>query len=308
MGELRYYDADTMEDRGKAPRPETLEDRQRKKTYHDKTISTEEFNQWIADKYGTFYFVIHKILKKKLNKQYIIRFLYLCTFMNFSGEVLYGDAHAKLKISDEELEKQLKKGIHPPSRYMTENDLQEVLKLSRTETNKTKTAFLYNELVFINKKGNLQINDKYCFKGFVALKDIKTSRTRIFENAIKDIYEKAKPIEHKRLALLITILPYINLHNNIICHNALCDSSFQLEVIDLKKLCPIVEYSESNKGRLKRELLDLRVGGEKVVMFNEIDGVKSITINPRIYYGGSIEDFKTLKGVASYFDLKVGLN
>ena len=63
------------------------------------------------------------------------------------------------------------------------------------------------------------------------------------------------------------------------------------------------EYSEDNKGRLKKDLLGLRVGKEKVVMFNEIDNAKSITINPRVYYGGNVEDFKTLKGIASYFDL-----
>jgi len=299
MKELGTYDLDTLEPKGTIFIP-GLEEKQRNKIYSDKKTSEEEFNRWIAEKYGKFYFIFHRVLKKDLKKQYIIRFIYLCIFMNYSGELLYGNAHVQLRKATK---KEIENNIQPPSRYMLEKDLQEVLKLSRTETIKTKTAFFEKELIFVNKKGNLQINDKYCFKGITAYKDKKTSRTRIFENAIRYIYERAKPTEHKKLTLLITILPYINIHNNILCHNILCDSNFQLNIIDLKELCRLVEYSESNKGRLKRELLDLRVGEEMVIMFNETDTSKSITVNPRIYYGGSIEDFDTLKGVAAYFDL-----
>ena len=284
MSELRYYDPETMEDKGKAPRLETLEDKQRKKNYSDRIASTEEMNIWIAKEYGSFYFIIFKMLKKDLKKQYIIRFLYICTFMNYSGLLLWGNA----KKSE---------------RYMMEKDLQEILKLGTTETNKTKMALLYNELIFINKGGNLQVNDKFCFKGIVPNIYKKSSKIRIFEDAVRSLYEKSIPSEHKKLALLVMLLPYINIHNNILCHNPLCAPEFQLDIIDLKKLCIMFEYSEDNKGRLKKDLLGLRVGKEKVVMFNEIDNAKSITINPRVYYGGNVEDFKTLKGIASYFDL-----
>ena len=282
--ELRLYDPITKEDRGKAPRIETLEDKQRKKIYSDKKASTDEMNIWIAKEYGSFYFIIFKMLKKDLKKQYIIRFLYLCTFMTYDGLLLWGNA----KESE---------------RYMTEKDLQEILNLGATETNKTKIALLYNKLIFINKVGNLQVNDKFCFKGVVPNIYKKSSKIRIFEDAVRNLYEKSISNEHKKLALLVMLLPYINIHNNILCHNPLCTMEFQLDIIDLKKLCILVEYSDDNKGRLKKDLKGLRVGNEQVVMFNETDKSRSITINPRVYFGGNVEDFKTLQGIAAYFDL-----
>ena len=39
-------------------------------------------------------------------------------------------------------------------------------------------------------------------------------------------------------------------------------------------------------------------------MFGETDNAKFIKINPRVYYGGSVEDFEYLKSVATDFDIK----
>ena len=43
------------------------------------------------------------------------------------------------------------------------------------------------------------------------MKNKKEEKVRMFENAIKSLYEQSKPSEHKSLALLFNILPKINL-------------------------------------------------------------------------------------------------
>ena len=240
----------------------------------------------MSGKYGGFYFLFYKLIDKGIKNQYIMRYLYLCTFMNYSGNLLFGNAKKEI------------------DRYMTEKDLFEVLRLSDRETVRTKKIFKENELIFIDDKGNLQINNKYCVKGTVDINYKKDGKIRIFDNAISDLYTMATPSEHKKLSLLITLLPYINLHNNIICHNPRCEFKAQLEIIDMKEICRIVRYSETQSSRLRKELLALRVGGELVVMFGETDNAKFITINPRVYYGGSVEDFKYLKHVSDDFDIK----
>lgn len=297
MKELGTFDLETMEFKGNILIP-GIEEKQRGIRYYDKKTSTDELNLFMAEKYGSFYFIFHKILKKDIRKQYIIRFLYLCTYMTYDGFLLYGNAHVKKK--DTSKRKALNMEIDMTSRYMTEKDLQEVLNLSEREIIRTRKMFIEKELIFTDQKGNLRINDNCCFKGISP--NVKTGKTRVFENALRNLYEKAKPTEHKKLALLIELLPYVNLQHNVICHNPLCEFKNQLDIINFKELCELVGYSESNVSLLKKDLLALKVGEESVVMFVITEKSKSITINPRIYYGGN--DLGYLAPVSGYFDIK----
>jgi len=190
------------------------------------------------------------------------------------------------------------------NKYMIEKDFKEVMRLGKTEANKTKIAFIENELMFINEDGYLQINDRYSLKGKIEKGKKKESKIRIFEKAIKEIYEKSMPREHKKLTLLVTILPYINYYYNIVCHNPTCEYKSQLKVINLKDICEMVEYSDSHISRLKKDLLALRVNGELVVMFNEHDNAKFITINPRVYYKAGAKESEYLDYIAGDFEIK----
>lgn len=262
-----------------------LEDEQRSKKYIDKRKSDDEFKMKIDDMYGSFYFLFYNLISNNIEKQYIFRFLYLCTFMDYENHLLFGSSKKENK-------------------YMIEKDFKEVMKLGKTEANKTKLAFIDNELMFINDDGYLQINDKYCLKGKIEKGKKKESKIRVFETAIKELYEKAMPREHKKLTLLITILPYINYYHNVVCHNPTCEFRNQLKIINLKDICEMVKYSDSHISRLKKELLALRVGGELVVMFNETDNAKFITINPRVYYKAGASSVEYLDCIAGGFEYR----
>ena len=262
-----------------------MEDTRRKKKYMDKRKSTDEFNVWVAKELGSFYFLFYRMLSSYIEKQYIFRFLYLCTYMDYSNNLLYGNFKGE-------------------GSYMREKDLQDVLKLSERETDRTKKIFIDNELLLITEDNYLQVNNNFCLKGKIPSKKKRNTKIRIFENAIKELYEKSEPREHKKLTLLISILPYINYSHNIVCYKP--DNKFisQMKPMTLKDICKIVKYSAINVSRLKRELLSLRVGGELVVMITETDDAKLITINPKVYYKGGESEKDTLQEICGYFKAK----
>lgn len=256
-----------------------LADIQRNKRNVDKRKSDDEFKAFIDETYGNFYFLFYKLIGFNIEKQYIIRFLYICTYMDYENNLLFGSAKGDNK-------------------YMTEKDLKEVLKLSDREIANTKKALIQNELIKLDDNKRLSVNEKYCLKGKIP-NNRNGAKVRIFEDGFKELYEKSKPKEHKKLAMLIQLLPYVNLKYNIICEDATCESIELIAPMDMKRICEIVEYDCSNSSRLKKELLSMRVNNELVVMFNETDVAKFIIINPRIYYKGTkVED---VSGIANLF-------
>ena len=258
------------------------EDIQKKNEILNKRKSDDEFKIFIDQNLGNFYFLFYKLIKKGIERQYIIRFLYLCTYMDYENKLLFGNGLEETK-------------------YMREKDLQEVLKLSKRETSYTREALIKNELIFI-KDNLIEVNKKYCIKGKIESSKKKSQKVRIFENGLKELYEKAKPKEHKKLALLIELLPYINLKFNIVCKNPTCENIKDLKPIDLKEICKIIKYSPNQSSRLKKDLLSLKVNEELVIMFNETGSAKFITINPKIYYKGTKLD--DLKWLINSFEIK----
>lgn len=264
-----------------------LEDIQKQKDILDKRKSNEEFKVFIDENLGNFYFLFYKLIDKGIQRQYIVRFLYLCTYIDYNNNLLYGNAK-------------------DDNKYMLDKDLQEVLRLSRSESTRTIKSLIKNELIYINENNIIHINKKYCLKGKIEGAKNKSKKVRIFENGIKELYEKSKPTEHKKLALLIELLPYINFGNNIICENPECEIHSEIKPLDLKTICEIIKYSPNQSSRLKKDLLSLRVNGELVTIFNETDLGKFIAINPKVYYKGCAKDYEKLKWLVNSFEIKGG--
>ena len=280
MENLRYYDPITNEDRGEVPNIFTIEDAMRKIENAEHRKSKDETSLFMSEKYGSFYFLFYKLNSSNIEKQYIIKFLYLCTYMDYDNKLVYGSNR----------------------RYMREDDLPEVLKLSINAANKTKTALILNGLMSISKDGNMTINKEYCLRGKIMKDQKKSMKTRLFENAIRELYEKATPREHGKLALLITLLPFINFNYNTICDNPEAEFEYQIKAKNLKDICKIVGYSERNVKRLKMDLLSLRVGGELVIAIVETGISQTVTINSRIYYRGS--NLEAINELWNYFLIK----
>lgn len=235
--------------------------------------SNNIFKQAIDEYCGSFYFVFYnRLLAKDIAYQYLFRYIYLCTFSDYENRLITKKGNIKTPIY--------------------ESDLQNILNLGRTETYKTKTVLIDLELITINQDKTIYINDSYCKRG-VMKKNKKVGKSRMFDNAVKEIYENSNPIEHKKLALLIALLPYCNMKYNMICKNPTEEIVDCIEPYSIKELCILLKCS--NVTKFKKNLLDLTVNGEQVIMFHEGRQAKIITINPRIFYSGtSIEELDWL--------------
>lgn len=233
-----------------------------------------EFHKEILENYGGFYFNFYKRIN--IEGQFLFRFLYLCSYMNYNNYLSDG------------------------RRLITLDKVNNLLALSDTELRRTIKFLLENELIKIDDNLIL-INEKYCKKGKIhKTKSIEV--IRMFNEAIRELYEKALPREHKKLSLLISILPYINFRYNIICKNPNEDNIELVEPYKMSELCELLGYDKTNSSKLKRQLFALRINKEEVIGIFEKSCGKAIFVNPRLYYKGTrLEDVAYL---ADMFKLK----
>ena len=223
----------------------------------------DEFQREVLDKYGGLYFKFYNRID--IEGQFLFRFLYLCSYMNYDNYLSDG------------------------RRLIKYNSLNELLKLSDAEYKRTIKYLIDNKL--IKKENNLiLINCKYCKKGEIhKTKSIEV--IRMFDEAIRELYDKALPREHKKLSLLVAILPYVNFRYNIVCKNPNEDNIELIEPYKMSELCELLGYDKTNSSRLKRQLFALRINKEEVIGIFEKSFGKAILVNPRLYYkGNKLED------------------
>ncbi len=236
----------------------------------------------IYENLGSFYFCHYKeLLKKGIEKQYLGRFIYLCTFLDFDDNYIhYGNSGKDLA---------------------TEKDLKEILNLKDTAFKETKKALIQYELITINKDKTITVNKKYCKKGEIKSKKKLRESVRMIEESIKELYEKAKPTEHIYLGLLVQLLPYVNYEYNILCENPNETEPTKVKPLTLRQLAINLGYKNSTD--CKKDLLKLKLSGENVSLITETDTLKKgVVINPKLYYKGS--DISKLKGIIALFQFK----
>lgn len=249
--------------------------REKVKEYLEYKNKIKEVHSELKDLYGTFYFNFYKKLNNKLSSQFLTRGLYLCSYMDYDNRlVTRSSTNRKIPIY--------------------EKNLENILKLGRSETYKTKNILISSGLLISNEDKALSINPKLCKKGI--LENRKSEEIRMFDEAIKELYEKAKPKEHKKLSLLFDLLPMINFQFNIVCKNPDEEIMEYIKPYDLKELSNIL--GKTNITYFKNDLLKLTVNNEPVCCINETKFGKFITINPKVYYkGGELENIKYLEGL-----------
>lgn len=226
----------------------------------------------IKERYGSFYFSYYNKMLNILKPQYLTRALYLCSYMNYDNLLVEGKTH------------------HKP---IYESDLIRIWNISRAEMFNTKKELIDLGILIVNENKTLSISENFCKKGEL-MKNIKDEKARIFNDAIREIYEKAKPSEHKKLALLYKMLPYINLKWNMVCSNIDEEIKDLVQPIDVKTLCKLL--NQSNVTKLKKDLLSLTVNGRPVVLMASVMNKSIILINPAVYYKGTrLEDVDNIE-------------
>lgn len=272
-GEIRTYEQIAIE-YIKNTYPEEQKKQDNKKKYLELMKSKDNFNKTLQMNYGTFFFnYYHNII----DKEHLFRFMFLCTYMDYDNIIVYGKA----------------KGIH---KRANKKDLQEILGLSNKQFYTTINYLTDNELLAI-KEDKIVINDKICSRG--KIRESNKGAIRMFDEAIKELYEKATSKEHNKLGLFVKMLPLIHHKSNVVCHNADVEDVNDVNPYNLTELAKELGYSTPQ--RLKRGLMELKINDESLMMVSYINYKSMIVVNPRLYYRG--DNIDELMGIINLFKI-----
>lgn len=236
-------------------------------------IEQTAIQEFIAEELGSFYFCKGKTL---IRKEYIFRFLYLCTFMNYKNYLQLGNGQGESKL-------------------IRKKDLIEIFNLSRMEVYNTVKYLESKKMINLDEDEYIKVNSKFCIRGKCKAVD----KVRVFDNAIKELYNNTTGKEHKKIGLLIELLEHLNFSYNVVCKNPKEEDPKLIEPLTLTEITKLLGYSTPQ--RLKNALFDLRVNGEKVIMVAKFDKGNMIIVNPKVYYRGT--KFYDLKGIITLFDI-----
>ncbi len=119
--------------------------------------------------------------------------------------------------------------------------------------------------------------------------------TRLFKKTIRDLYEKTNGRTVGQLALVYSVMPFLNFETNTICFNPDETDLDRLRPMGLEKLAVLLGYA--NAGKLKTALNRVQIDGQVVFNFYENPRdrrEKRITVNPRTIFAGTGEQLAAI--------------
>ena len=254
---------------------------------YSKKKKKDEFSKYMNSNFGSFYFNNYMKLLKKLNNNtaLLFRFLYLCTYADYDGYLKYGNYSYGVNHG-----------------YMTVKDFDEVFKMSKAMITKLKKELYDNNLIIKSKiDDRLIINGSFYTRGELCLGDMLES-SRVFDDGIKELYEKSNPREHKRIGVVIPLLPFLNKYHNILCNKPLERELKYIEPLTLREMCKIIGYDITNEDRLRKQLQNITVKNNPLVAYVSHAKAKFFVVNPALFYKGNCLD--DLKGVINLFKVE----
>lgn len=243
------------------------ERRQHIKEYFDKVACKTAYYQWLNSLKGDFVMLLYSVneaLDYGISPSNLTRLIYLSTFTSYNNN--------RLELSDSEI--------------ITKSVMEKLLMINTDTFNK-----FYNEIIehgiLIQREDGYYLNTNLFVKGKLREKNLSKNRIQLYIKGIRELYQRAKPREHKQLAYLFQAIPYININNNTICHNPLELNIDNVKPMTIEEYCDKIGYGVANARRFKTILLKFRF--EQMPVFNFVkncDG-EFIFINPYVYYGGN---------------------
>lgn len=239
-----------------------------------------QFEIFIYENCGGFN---HSYYGKLLDHKYIFRFVYLCTFVNYKGYITYGKAKGEGKL-------------------ITKKDLQEILKLKNQQFYDTINYYIDNELIYITDEGHVKINNSYCNRGKLIKNNMKNGAVRMFDEAIREIYENSNPKEHEKLGLLIKLIPYMHFSTNALVENP---HEEDLKLIKPLKQKQILEILSITKPTALQLLKIKMMSGTEFAFIKVSNGeLKNVYVfNPRFAFKGNESTYESIKGTLKLFQM-----
>jgi hypothetical protein len=168
--------------------------------------------------------------------------------------------------------------------------LGELLAMSRNKFNEFYKSIVDCEII-AEQDGAIFMNPTIFYRG--SMDDVKhltndMQHTRLFRKTVRDLYAMYNGRTIKQLALIYSVLPFVNFAYNIIAYNPDEMNPELVRPITLDKLAALLGYQSSDK--LVVALRKLKYEGKSVFGFFETDGdkrSKKTVINPRVVFAGN---------------------
>ncbi|MCH5138520.1 hypothetical protein JMF89_15115 [Clostridiaceae bacterium UIB06] len=214
--------------------------------------------------------IIHR--KLEIRDVTITRLIYLASYMNYQGKLIFDNG---VPIRKRHLEKLLMIKKKEAQRFYKELTEQKIL------------------MEFDN---SLYIVKDYIFKGKPMLDyNEKIEYSRMFVKTIRDIYESTK---NKAITTVYKLLPYISYAHNSLCLNANASYYEPIEAMNWEVVGEILGISAE---RAKKKLLKYKLlNGEKLFVVSSAGKNKYIYVNPRLVFKNNSID--TFAGLLINFD------
>lgn len=217
-----------------------------------------------------YYFVKSDSKFDGISPAMVTRLIYLSTYAGYGNSVLMLTAKTKMKRVD----------------------LPDILGLSQRHT-----ANFWNEVspqyVSEDEDGYLILNDNVFKRGRLKRKQ-SIPYQQFYIDGVRKLYEAANGKYHKQLGYLFSMLPFISVEYNLICHNPYEKDMDKVNLMSIAEFCNEIGYDKSNIGRLKRIYNAVRfdVEGRQerfcTMIYNGIDeNSAKICINPNVLYAGT---------------------
>lgn len=231
-------------------------------------------------------YIKNELLFNELNLKLptIARLVYLATFIDYNNR---------------EENVLIKHGQHQKIEYLTRKDLGYLLNLTDTPLRDfLKEAEANNLIYHVNKK--YYLSTEYFSKGECHFN--KNEYARIFIDTTRLLYQNSKPTQHRQLAYIYQLIPYLHYDSNVLCKNPEETNIKLLQRLTLKEICKILGLGSSSKSldNLKKKLLSFHIekDGAEYYLFTRIKLEKHtgqtdfFVVNPNVIWKGSDLDLK----------------
>jgi len=215
-----------------------------------------------------FYFIPKTEDFKDLAPATVTRLIYLNTFARYDNRLQYSER-----------------------RPIRRKDLPELLRVSYDTANR-----FWQEVspkYIIEKDNGLMFSDDCIFvRGRINNQEHR-SYSKMYNRAIRKLYESTKPNQHKSLGYFFQLLQFVNVEYNILCHDITETDIEKIEPITLSEFCELIGCSSKNIKRFFSACQEILfdVNGQKErfcsLVYDGIDkNMSRIFVNPNICYSG----------------------
>lgn len=213
-----------------------------------------------------------------LTKQDIARLMYIATYINYEDNRLQSDNG---------------------KRHYNKKDLEKLVEMSTKRFNEFFNRLEQEDIIHEAESGELFINPTLFYRGELRNHEYDISDlsyTRMFKKTVRDLYAEFKGRRLGQLAVIYSVLPYLNFSANVICYNPEETSDELIKPMELGELSKFLGYSDAHK--LKRALNNIKIDGKPVFAFFENPHDRRtmrIVINPNVVFAGNGEQLKAIK-------------